>query len=155
MVVFSLFLIQVNLYYYKVYKCTMKKIFLSIFFTFILQIGFAQKAYKWRASDYSSRLSYNNGQSWGSWSDWTTSGVLIVAQDQRVNVYSATPQVYDMIETVTKSYDSNNNPIFSVMCVDENGTRCKMIWYHSARDGSYVIFEFSNLELMYKVVSLD
>ena len=133
----------------------MKNILATFLLFFTMTVSFAQKAYKWRASDYSSRLSYNNGESWGTWSEWATSGVLIVAQDQRVNVYSATPQVYDMIENVTKTYDSNSNPIFSVMCVDENGTRCKMIWYHSAKDGSYVIFQFSNLELMYKVVSLD
>ena len=60
-----------------------------------------------------------------------------------------------MIESVSKSYDDKNNPIYSVMCVDENGTRCKMIWYHTVNDGSYVIFEFSNLNLMYKVVSVD
>jgi len=131
----------------------MKKILTTLLFLFIVNIGFSQKVYKWRASDYSSRL--NNGQGWGGWSEWATSGVLIVAQNERVNVYSSTPQVYDMIESVTKSYDDKSNPIYSVMCVDENGTRCKMIWYHSADDGSFVVFQFSNLELMYKVVSLD
>ena len=95
----------------------MKKILTTLLFLFIVNIGFSQKVYKWRASDYSSRL--NNGQGWGGWSEWATSGVLIVAQNERVNVYSSTPQVYDMIESVTKSYDDKSNPIYSVMCVDE------------------------------------
>ena len=133
----------------------MKKLLATLFLFFIVNIGFSQKAYKWRASDYSSRLSYNNGESWGLWSEWAASGVLIVAQNERVNIYSSTPQVYDMIEGVSRSYDEKNNSIYSVMCVDENGTRCKMIWYHTIENGSYVIFQFSNLELMYKVVSLD
>jgi hypothetical protein len=128
---------------------TLKIILILLLFSFS---SFGQ-TYKWRASDYSSRL--NNSQGWGSWSEWATSGVLIVAQNERVNIYSSTPQTYDMIETVIKQYDKDNNPIYSVMCVDENGTRCKMIWYHTVNDGSYVIFGFSNLELMYKVVSLD
>jgi len=132
----------------------MKKILITtLLLFFIINISFSQQVYKWRASDYSSRL--NNGQGWGSWSEWYTSGVLIVAQNERVNIYSSTPQTYDMIETVSKSYDDKGNPIYSVMCVDENGTKCKMIWYHSGDDGSYVIFGFSNLELMYKVISLD
>ena len=133
----------------------MKKLLATLFLFFIVNIGFSQKAYKWRASDYSSILSYNNGESWGLLSEWAASGVLIVAQNERVNIYSSTPQVYDMIEGVSRSYDEKNNSIYSVMCVDENGTRCKMIWYHTIENGSYVIFQFSNLELMYKVVSLD
>jgi hypothetical protein len=131
----------------------MKKLLTTLILFFIVNISFSQQIYKWRASDYSSRL--NNGQGWGGWTEWSTSSVLIVAQEERVNVYSPTPQTYDMVEAVSKDYDKDNNPIYSVMCVDENGTKCKMIWYHSANDGSYVIFEFSNLNLMYKVVSLD
>jgi hypothetical protein len=131
----------------------MKKLFTTLFFLFIINLCHSQ-VYKWRASDFSLRQSTPD-QSWTDWSAWSTSGVLIVAQQQRVNIYSSTPQVYDMIETVTKNYDENSNPIYSVMCVDENGTRCKMIWYHSSFDGSFVIFQFSNLELMYKVVQLD
>ena len=131
----------------------MKKLIFTLLFFLAITTGFSQNVHKWRASDYSSRL--NNGQGWGSWSEWSTSGVLIVAQNERVNIYSSTPQTYDMIESVTRIYDDKSNPIYSVMCVDENNTRCKMIWYHSADDGSFVVFQFSNLELMYKVVSLD
>jgi hypothetical protein len=133
----------------------MKKIISTLLLFFSITICFSQQVYKWRASDYSSRLSYNNGESWGLWSEWATSGVLIVSQNERVNVYSSTPQTYDMIEGITKSYDEKSNPIYSVMCVDENGTKCKMIWYHTSDNGSYVIFQFSNLELMYRVVSLN
>jgi hypothetical protein len=60
-----------------------------------------------------------------------------------------------MIGEVDKTYDKNNNPIYTVMCVDEEGSKCKMVWYHTESDGSYVIFSFSNLELMYRVESLD
>lgn len=131
----------------------MKKI-LTLLFLLITSFGFSQP-YKWRASVYSTRQSFDQGDTWTKWSPWNTSGVLIVAKDQRVNVYSATPQVYDMIETVTKDFDKDNNPIYNVMCVDENGTKCKMVWYHNAKEGTFVIFEFSNLEIMYGVVPLD
>jgi len=93
----------------------MKKIITTLLLFFSITICFSQQVYKWRASDYSSRLSYNNGESWGLWSEWSTSGVLIVSQNERVNVYSSTPQTYDMIEGVTKSYDEKSNPIYSVM----------------------------------------
>jgi hypothetical protein len=133
----------------------MKKLLTTILLFFLVNLSFSQQVYKWRASDYKTRLSYNNGESWGLWSDWTTSGVLIVAKEQRVNVYSSTPQTYDMIEPIRETTDENNNLIYSVMCVDENVTKCNMIWYHTAKEGSFVIFQFSNLELAFKVVSLD
>jgi hypothetical protein len=132
----------------------MKKLLLLTFFILFNNICFSQ-AYKWRASVYSTRQSLDQGTTWTTWSPWATSGVLIVAKDQRVNVYSANHQVYDMIENVTKDYDKDSNPIYNVMCVDENGTRCKMVWYHNSKEGSFVIFEFSNLEIMYGVAPLD
>jgi len=134
------------------YNCTMKTLKIILILLLFSFSSFGQ-TYKWRASDFSLRVT-ENGE-WRPWTEWTSSSVLIVAQTERVNVYSSTPQTYDMIETVIKQYDKDNNPIYSVMCVDENGTKCKMIWYHTANDGSYVLFEFSNLNLMYKVVSLD
>jgi len=134
------------------YKCTMKTLKLILILLLFSFSSFGQ-TYKWRSSDFSLRVTQDG--EWRPWTEWASSSVLIVAQDQRVNVYSSTPQTYDMIQTVIKEYDKDNNPIYSVMCVDENGTKCKMIWYHTVNDGSYVIFEFSNLNLMYKVVSLD
>ena len=134
------------------YNCTMKTLKLILILLLFSFNSFGQ-TYKWRSSDFSCRVTQDG--EWRPWTEWASSSVLIVAQNERVNVYSSTPQNYDMIESVSKSYDDKNNPIYSVMCVDENGTRCKMIWYHTVNDGSYVIFEFSNLNLMYKVVSLD
>ena len=133
----------------------MKKLITTLLLFSLFNVGFSQ-VHKWRASVFSSRhTSYNN--TWTDWTPWSTSGVLITADptNQRVKVFSSTPQTYDMIENVVQGSDNSGNPIYSVMCVDENATRCKMIWYHSANDGSFVILEFSNLELMYKVVPLD
>ena len=130
----------------------MKKLFITIFLLFICSTSFSQ-VYKWRSSDFSLRVTQDG--EWRPWTEWASSSVLIVAQEQRVNVYSPTPQVYDMISTVTRTYDENSSPIYTVMCVDENGKKCKMIWYHSSTNGSYVIFQFSDVELMYKVISLD
>ena len=64
-------------------------------------------------------------------------------------------QIFDMIDGVTRTYDKDNNPIYSVMCADKDGVKCKMVWYHTSNDGSFVIFYYSNLELMYKVESLN
>jgi len=132
----------------------MKKILtVSILLFLVNTSSFSQRVYKFRSSDFSCRIN-RNGE-WNPWTDWISSDVLIVAKDSRVNVYSSTPQTYDMIDDVNIGYDDKNNPIFSVICVDENDSRCKMIWYHTAKDGSYVLFEFSDLNLMYKVISLD
>lgn len=133
----------------------MKKLITTLLLFSIFNVGFSQ-VYKWRSSVFSSRFTTST-DIWSDWTAWTTSGVLITADpnNQRVKVFSATPQTYDMIESVSKNTDNSGNSIYSVMCVDENATRCKMIWYHTQQDGSFVIFQFSNLELMYKVIPLD
>jgi len=132
----------------------MKKIILTTLFILASNLLYSQ-IYKWRSSVSSSRQTVNGY--WSPWTEWSTSGVLIVAEptNQRVKVYSATPQTYDMIEPVIKDYDKDGNPIYSVLCIDEGGVKCKMVWYHTADSGSYVIFYFSNLELMFRVVQLD
>jgi hypothetical protein len=133
----------------------MKKIFLTLLLLLISNLGFGQ-IYKWRASLFSFRI-LKDASTWTGWKDWTPSGVLIVAesQNQRVKIYSSTEQTYDMIESVSKHQDSNGNPIFKVTCVNEDNVKCDMIWYHNVTEGSFVIFEFPDKELMYKVESLN
>ena len=131
----------------------MKKILIFTLLIFFTQNCFSQ-IYKWRSVQFSSRHN-SKDYDWTKWTDWVKSDILIVAKDQRVKVFSSTQQTYDMIGEVDKTYDKNNNPIYTVMCVDEEGSKCKMVWYHTESDGSYVIFSFSNLELMYRVESLD
>jgi hypothetical protein len=132
----------------------MRKIFLSIIFLFLSHSTFSQ-VYKLRSTLFASRQVFNNY--WTDWTSWVPSSVLIVAEteNQRVRIYSQTPQTYDMIESVITTYDKDSLPIYTVMCIDENGTRCKMVWYNTKDDDSYVLFQFSNLELMYKVFRLD
>ena len=132
---------------------TMKKILILFVLLFITEKGFSQ-IYKWRSVLFSSRHN-SKDYDWTKWTDWVESDILIVAGNQRVKVYSSTTQTYDMIGEVDKTYDKNDNPIYTVMCVDEDGSKCRMVWYHNATEGSFVTFSFSNLELMYKVKSLD
>ena len=134
---------------------TMKKISLTFLFFCIFNSTFSQNVFKWRATDYSSRVSIDGGESWGQWGDWTPSGVLIMVRDDRVNIYSSTPQVYDVIGSTTKTNDDDGNPILSSMCVDASGTRCRMTWYFGRSGGNYVIFKYKDLEFMYSIIYLD
>ena len=132
----------------------MKKIIILVFLFFLSNFSFGQ-IYKLRTNLFSSRHVINGN--WTDWSPWVESGILIVADmpNQRVKIYSATPQTYDLIENPITTYDNDGLPIYTITCIDENGSRCKMVWYNTKNDGSYVIYQFSNLELMYKVVRLD
>jgi hypothetical protein len=132
---------------------TMKKILIFTLLIFLTQNCFSQ-VYKWRSVQFSSRHN-SKDYDWTKWTDWVDSDILIVAKEQRVKVHSSTTQTYDMIGEVVKTYDKENNPIYTVVCVDEEGSRCRMVWYHNETEGSFVMFSFSNLELMYKVKLLD
>ena len=132
---------------------TMKKILIFTLLIFLTQNCFSQ-VYKWRSVQFSSRHN-SKDYDWTKWTDWVDSDILIVAKEQRVKVHSSTTQTYDMIGEIVKTYDKENNPIYTVVCVDEEGSRCRMIWYHNETEGSFVMFSFSNLELMYKVKLLD
>lgn len=138
----------------KYIRITMKKVISFIVLFFVMNFSFGQ-IYKLRTNLFSSRHVIND--SWTDWTPWVASGILIVAdiENQRVKIYSATPQTYDMIDAPLTDYDNDGLPIYTITCIDENGSRCKMIWYNTKNDGSYVIYRFSNLELMYKVVKLD
>ncbi len=131
----------------------MKKILIFTLLIFLTQNCFSQ-VYKWRSVQFSSRHN-SKDYDWTKWTDWVDSDILIVAKEQRVKVHSSTTQTYDMIGEVVKTYDKENNPIYTVVCVDEEGSRCRMVWYHNETEGSFVMFSFSNLELMYKVKLLD
>jgi uncharacterized pyridoxamine 5'-phosphate oxidase family protein len=132
---------------------TMKKILIFTLLIFLTQNCFSQ-VYKWRSVQFSSRHN-SKDYDWTKWTDWVDSDILIVAKEQRVKVHSSTTQTYDMIGEIVKTYDKENNPIYTVVCVDEEGSRCRMVWYHNETEGSFVMFSFSNLELMYKVKLLD
>jgi uncharacterized pyridoxamine 5'-phosphate oxidase family protein len=131
----------------------MKKILIFTLLIFLTQNCFSQ-VYKWRSVQFSSRHN-SKDYDWTKWTDWVDSDILIVAKEQRVKVHSSTTQTYDMIGEIVKTYDKENNPIYTVVCVDEEGSRCRMVWYHNETEGSFVMFSFSNLELMYKVKLLD
>jgi hypothetical protein len=132
----------------------LKYLFLFIFITLPI-LSFSQ-TYRFRSLAFSSRYVTSSG-SWSEWPPFSDSGVLITMNKttQRITIYSETHQFYDIIEWLPeKSYD-NGNSYYSAMCMDENNTRCKMTWLIDKVDGSFIIFYFSNLELMYKVVLID
>jgi hypothetical protein len=132
---------------------TMKKILFSLI---LLTLGldcFSQ-VYKWRSTHFSSRHN-SDDYDWTEWTEWSDSDILITAKDSRVRVFSQTQQTYDMISEIEKDFDKNDDPIYTVYCVDQDGTKCKMAWHHTKNNGSYVKFFYSNLEIVYKVKLLE
>lgn len=132
----------------------LKYIFLFLFITLPI-LSFSQN-YRFRSISFSSRHLTSN-QEWSEFSPWSASGVLITMNSttQRITIYSDSHQFYDIIDWFPERVDDNGNSIYSARCMDENNTRCKMAWLVNKVEGSYIIFYFSNLELMYKVVLID
>jgi len=126
------------------------KFILTLLLIFVT--SFCHSQYRWRSQFFSSRFADSLGE-WTKYTDWQPSGILITAnkETQRVIVYSSNKQIYDMVDKVQELSDNEGNPIYKVGCLDENGSRCTMTWYHRKDGESFVIFSFSNLELMYKV----
>jgi hypothetical protein len=133
----------------------MKYLF-TILFSLITTIGFSQNVVKLKSTHFSQKHTRSDG-SWTEFTEWLSSGCLIVFDDQRIVIYSEVKQTYDIIESLSDKHTKNSESS-SFKCVDENGSLCTMSFIHVTEDGqkhSYLMLEFTNLVLMYKIYKLD
>ena len=105
----------------------MKKIlFLALFSAFIFIMDASAQTYKYHTTKFSYKAKDEYGY-WSDWSDWKKTRCLIsISLDREViNIYSDSPQEFDIIGEVGDREDENGSSII-LSCVDKDGLRCNV-----------------------------
>jgi hypothetical protein len=103
----------------------MKKVLLSVLLVFGVLLSANAETYKFYSTDFAYKIKDSDGY-WGEWSDWEKSHCLITISTDRdvINIYSQTPQEFDIYETVGESSDDDEGETIEFKCVDADGLRC-------------------------------
>ncbi len=84
------------------------------------------QVYKYNATEFSVRVAERGY--WGEWSEWEPVKILIVLnlEKERIEIYSKTPQEYDIVEVLGTESDEKDGDSIRFLCVDEDGLRCNI-----------------------------
>jgi hypothetical protein len=133
----------------------MKKLILAIVLSLASLCVSAQSILKVRAYSTSEKHIYSDG-SWSEWAPWRDTNILIVidAAKDRITIYSATTQTYDILTDEGESFSDRGDKTRTYMCVDENGTRCS-IRFVKRTTTTQIYADFNNIILCYNITSIE
>ncbi len=103
----------------------MKKAFIfMLVITFAFTVDTNAQTYKYYSTDFAYKTKDRYGY-WSGWSDWEPSRCLVsISLDRNIiNIYSDTPQEFDIYDEVGNSEDDEGTSII-LRCIDANGLRC-------------------------------
>ena len=131
----------------------MKRLLLLLIVSVFSVTTFSQ-VYKLDAYELSSRYLQDNGY-WSNWENWKSCSVLVVinANTERVNIYSAKPQEYDIYRTYEQRSDGEGGTETDFDCVNADGLRCTMR-IRTQRNGVRQLYiYFSDFQWVYNIQS--
>lgn len=135
----------------------MKKSFGIIFCILIVNFGFGQIT-KLRSTTFAYKTKINDYQ-WNNWSSWEASNVLISIfdSDDRIVIYSEELQTYDLIKDEGKSVDSDGDVTLSLLCIDNEGLRCRvrLVVLNSENGRMQFYVDYDNIKWVYNVYLLE
>lgn len=129
----------------------MKKALLIIFLL-LVTFGASAEVYKYKTTEFAYRTLNSRGY-WNDWSSWEESSMLIVINTNadKVDIYSQTPQHYDIIEYGGKESDGQGGKMFTLSCVDADGSRCN-IRTRIQKDGQMQLYvDYSDASWVYNI----
>jgi len=124
-------------------------LFCNLAYGQVLKVRSTSLSYKYKINDYS----------WSEWSDPTETSVLIVLDEDidRITIYSAKKQIYDITENDGKTTDSDGDEIWSFLCVNEDGLDCRvrLVRLNSQNGRLQLYVDFNDMNWVYNVYTLD
>lgn len=130
----------------------MKKYLILLLMSLMTLSVFAD-TYKYKATNFAYKIKNDYGR-WTDWSDWERSSVLIVISLDRetINVYSDTPQEYDIYDYGENwERDNDGGETWTLKCVNADGLRCE-IRLRKQRDGQLQMYvDFSDAMWVYSI----
>jgi hypothetical protein len=135
-----------------------KTLVLLITFLLTISISATGQVRKFKSTSYSYMYKINEYR-WSDWSESTESSVLITLDlnNERITIYSATKQVYDIAEYEGETTDDDGDDFFSFFCVNNEGLTCRVrlakLNSQGGRNQFYI--DFSDMRWVYNVYTLD
>ena len=114
----------------------------------------AGRSSKLQATSYAYKYLNDYGY-WTEWSDWEYSSVLIVinTDNDRINIYSSTPQEYDIYDSEDSYRDKDGGETTTLKCIDADGVRCD-VRIRIERSGNRQLYvDYSNIMWVYNIVN--
>ena len=133
----------------------MKKLILTVALGLASLCATAQSLLKVRAYSTTEKHVYSDG-SWSDWGPWSDTNILIVidAAKDRITIYSATTQTYDILSDEGESLSDRGDKTRTYTCVDENGSRCN-IRFVKRTTTMQLYADFNNVILCYNIVAIE
>ena len=84
-------------------------------------LSLATNAQVWTLQAYQYAWKNNTIYGWTDWSNWVNTSVTILINSDYINIYSATPQSYRILQLLNIDYTNN---IYKWQCVDYRNIYC-------------------------------
>mgnify|MGYP006919062826 FL=1 len=113
---------------------------------------YADGVYKYQATSLAFK-SQNEYGYWSDWSDWESTNILVVINidNSRINIYSSSPQEYDIYDYGERVVESDGGVSFTLKCIDEDGLRCS-IRQREQPDGQLQLYiNYSDVIIVYNI----
>lgn len=133
-------------------KCIMKKV-ITLFALLLLCTGMYADVVKWTAYSFCYKTHNDYYNTWSDWSQWEDCNILIVANlnIDRINIYSAETQEFDIIQYYDPYTDSDGDEVIKMECVDVAGTRCTLRFLRCQNGKAQLYCDYSNIMYVYEV----
>lgn len=131
----------------------MKKLFLLICLLATVTVAQAE-VIKLQATSYAYKYQNDYGY-WTDWTDWEYTSVLIVVNtdNNRINIYSNTPQEYDIYDYGRTQYDDDGGETTTLKCIDADGLRCE-VRIRVERNGNRQLYiDYNDAMWVYNIVN--
>jgi hypothetical protein len=107
-----------------------------------------QMVYKFIATQVAVREPPND------WSDWKACDDILVVlnlETERINIYSSTPQEYDIYYSTVNDDDGYGYKVIQMKAIDEDGIRCDLRLRNKRDFSTQLYIQWSNMEFVYEL----
>jgi len=130
----------------------MKRLFLFLSLSLLSAVCYAE-VIKLQTTAFSMKLYNEKTDTWGDWSEWEGSSMLVVINldKERIDIYSPKPQQYDIYKYDGETDDGSGGTVNKFSCIDSEGLKCG-IRLRSSSDGSFQLYvDYGDAMMVYSV----